>query len=425
MERFQYYLEIVPLPFLIGMPIAAIMALLITPGRLRLSLALILMVCWLTLGRMEGIGTIQAFAKATSVLVYLLVLISALLHPGPRRSLPGIVWIYPIMAAIAHIYVLSVVDRELALAIRIQWLILTLAAIAVARTIVDRETLEKIFRPLTLGFALALAFPLSALVIDPANAIDANRRFTPYDVNPNQIGVLFSLCAVLSTYRVVNKSGQLFRYLYIGTAVLAAGLAVLTASRSTLVTLVVPMMPLVLVLTRRPVITTAVAVSMILILNWVFQLAETSDLTRLSDAITARPEQWMTYLKIIIRRPVFGLLGVSRDASTHAAHLGFDPHNAYLAALYLGGLSFALPMFFLVFMSMMAVFTSWRSRKYMSYDPLFVSVMAALLLVMYAHGFVNSMVYHPTYTWSYLHILLSILFLAWAGDVRAWKSQSA
>ena len=48
-----------------------------------------------------------------------------------------------------------------------------------------------------------------------------------------------------------------------------------------------------------------------------------------------------------------------------------------------------------------------------------------LLLAMYIQGLFNQVVYWPTYTWSFLHVVLACLFIAIWQDIRDGKIEEA
>jgi hypothetical protein len=63
----------------------------------------------------------------------------------------------------------------------------------------------------------------------------------------------------------------------------------------------------------------------------------------------------------------------------------------------------------------------WKFRNYLPGDPLLYSILVMLLLAMYIQGLFNQVVYWPTYTWSFLHVVLACLFIAVWQDIRDGK----
>ena len=55
---------------------------------------------------------------------------------------------------------------------------------------------------------------------------------------------------------------------------------------------------------------------------------------------------------------------------------------------------------------------------YLGGNSLVYSVMYMLLMAMYLQGFFNQVVYWPTYTWSFMHVVLAGLFIAIWKDIE-------
>src|SRR4051794_27578389 len=167
MDTVDKYLTFVSLPQLIGGFFAALVVICFVPGRLRLSVSLAIMVVTFAVSIMTSLGTPTAAAKASLNGVLFLVIISALMHPGPRRRLPLIVWAYPLIAVLSFVYVLTVNDTAHALVIRLQWVLTTLSALLVLRVATNQERLMPILRGLAVGAAIAVLIAFSALIIEP------------------------------------------------------------------------------------------------------------------------------------------------------------------------------------------------------------------------------------------------------------------
>ena len=88
-----------------------------------------------------------------------------------------------------------------------------------------------------------------------------------------------------------------------------------------------------------------------------------------------------------------------------------------LETLYVGGLVYGLPTFFLAGYTGLCIFRSWRNRRLIFADPLLISFLAALLVMTYAHGFVNHSLYYPTTTLAFVHVLLSVFFMGLSMDL--------
>src|SRR5690606_25380751 len=173
----------------------------LVPPRLRLRAALIGLVPYLTIGRLPELGFAYQLCKATGWAALLAVAAAAMMQPGDVRRPHWIAWVYVAVAAIAPVYVLTTEDSFFAIALRIQWLIMILAAIAVVRTIHDGPSLERVMRSLQIGFAIALLLPFADLMMRGSGAFRAGLgRFEPLGANSNQIGIFIATGFVFNAY---------------------------------------------------------------------------------------------------------------------------------------------------------------------------------------------------------------------------------
>jgi hypothetical protein len=419
MDRIDFYLDVVPLPVVVAAALGVILAFLAIPARMRLVVALVALPVWLTIAQLPGLGLIQAVAKVSSSMGYMLVAIAAMLHPGPRRRLPAILWLYPVMACVAFVYVLGVEDRFLAMALRIQWLMLTVAAVMLARTLVTGEDVHRVVYALALGCVLAIGLPLSGLILFPGEAfLKGMNRFQPYGVNSNQIGVLFALTVPLAVYTALSRRGAFGRPVLLFAAAVTLGMALITGSRQTILAICIVMIPLLLRFTRRPVVTLLAAGIVAGGLSWLLGMAEIDALRRFTSLESGRVEIWLAYLPVLRERLYFGLGGTTGFSFLKDMSVGMHTHNAYLDMLHLGGLSFFVPMMILAVYSAFCTWRVWRVRRHLGVDPLLISLLAVLLMTMYFQGLFNQVVYWPTYSWSFLHVILACLFVGVAADLR-------
>jgi len=419
MERFAYYLEIVPLYVLFGMPVLLLFVMMMTPPRLRLGASLVLMVIWLTLGRLPDLGFIQAVTKSTLTGSFLLVITAAYLHPGPKRMLPPIVWLYPVMAVISVIYVLRVEDRTLAIVLRFNWLLLVIAAIRVAKTIVDSHSLHYVIRSLCVGLMLGLLVPFSALVRNPHEAFGGGfHRFSPFGANPNIIGTLFLLSAPICVYLFFHDKARVWRFLLIGFGALAVALGLLTSSRSVIFLMAIPIAAVIMKEMRRPILMLVAGGILSIVIWWILGLTGSETrFSRLGNLETSRGEIRLEYSRIIARRPIFGLMMASNESYLISNEIGAHPHNVYVETLYLGGISYALPMFFLMFRAAYGTLRIWWRRKQIWIAPLTANLLAGLMATFFLHGIVNGSIMYPTYAWAFAHILFSLLAITWSADI--------
>ncbi len=420
MDKIGAYLEVVPLPLLLVAFVGAVVVFVVIPAKYRMPAALSLMMIWLPLGEMPDLGLIHAIAKITGFAVYGLVAVTAWLDPGPRRRTPPLAWMYLVIAAFAFAFILTVSDFLLALAVRVQWMIMVVAVLSVCRTIVDEASLQRVIRAITFGLAVALLVPLSSLVLHPTVSFRGAGfgRFFPYGTNANHIGVLFALAGPLTLYWAIRTPILFLKPILAGFTAMAVGMGLLTASRSTMVVMIGASFPLVVFLTRRPVMTAIAGLIVAGGIAWVFGFAGTVQLDRFESLETGRVGTGLRYLGIVSERPFLGLLETEGESFLRSDFTGqAHAHNGYLETLYFGGLAYAMPVFFLVAYTGWCTVRTWRHRRVIGADPLLINLLIAFMVMIYAHGFVNHSLFYPTTNLSFFHVLLSVFFIGLARDL--------
>jgi len=409
-------LQIVPLWALLIAPASLFVGFLAIPGKIRLYVAVASMAIWLACNNFLSLPYVHVIAKPTTVLAYTLTAFAAIIHPGPRRSLPGVVWIYVALAFIEFFYVLTVKDLTFALAIRIQWMMLTISAILLARCMVDDLALTRVVKALGVAGLVIIGMVLAGLIFLPSFR---NGRLEPLGAPSNIGGVIFTSAAPICFYLGIRSPRIVVKTLMFATAGLGLALAALTASRSTMVTIMMVMFPMLLFLTRRPAIT-ILAVGVVLTgLFWAIGFGEeyAFNMHRLESLETVRGEMFFTYLATVVQeRPLVGLL--FSDGQSFLFQTAGNPHNAYLYILYLGGVSLFLPVFGMVVYTSYCTVYAWRHRGRLDNDPLMISMLAAYMAAIYAHGFVNAEIVYSTSIWPFIHIFLSVLMITAAHDLR-------
>ncbi|MBW3601345.1 MAG: hypothetical protein KY434_01440 [Actinobacteria bacterium] len=408
MERISAYLDVVPVEVLSVGTAAVLLALFSLPARRRMPLSLAVTVIWLTLGQLEGLGWVASAAKASSLVPLLVVAGTGALHPGPRRTPFRPAYAYPVVALLACAYVLNTVDVSIALVIRLQWLAATVAALMVFHTIVDPHSLLLVVRSIAHGAAVSLVLPLSALITDPAAAISGYYRFEPWGANPNAIGLLFVLAAPLCLY-LSSEESERWRWPLLGASAAAVGMAVITAGHGTMLSLIVATLPAAVTrMRRRGLVATLVIATAV----WLtIQVAPRAGLDRYGTLDTQRLAIAARYLDAVAERPVFGLLFSDGEWAVADDEIGALTHNAFLDWLYLGGWSLAAPMIALAGATAWSATRLWRERRRLPYPEDLIGVLIGLVAAMYLQAMLNTILYYPTYSWSLVHLLLSMWFI--------------
>jgi hypothetical protein len=410
MDRLAERLDVVSLPVAAALACAIALLLIVTPSRVRLPLALATMVIVLTVSRLSDIGPLASLAKVLSGFSFVVVAIAAYLQPGKRAPVPRVCWGYALVGAAGIWYVTHTEDHTLAIVIRVQWLLLAVSAILTARTVVDERSLRRVLLGILGGCGVASLITFSAIVVAPIQALQNGfGRFMPYQVNPNQIGVLFAITIALGMYFSLRLQNSVAKALIVGITAIALGQGVLTLSRGSFLVIALAATPSVFVALRRPLFAIASLSILGTVLVLLVRAAESSDFEHVNGSIEHRTHLTLAVLDEFRERPWFGL--ASTDG-LEAYDADLNAHNAYVEMLYLGGLSLALPMFALQFLGHWQMVRVWMRRRQLPVDPLLVSVLAGLSIAIFAHGFVNNMILYPTYTWAFLNVFVACLFIS-------------
>jgi len=174
------------------------------------------------------------------------------------------------------------------------------------------------------------------------------------------------------------------------------------------------------VLSKRPIVTMFGVVLAAIGVGWIMSIgADIAPLERLGSLETGRPQLWWRYItEVFSRRPLTGLLGIGGESYFRSNIIGQHPHSAWMNMMYHSGLLLFIPMFSMVIYSVYSGFNVWRNRKYIVGDSLLYSIVFLLLLAMYVQGTFNQVVYWPTYSWSFLHVVLASFLITVWHDIR-------
>ena len=421
MERTDIYLQIITnQPWLLSPILIALVIFFFIPKDKRLFIAIMMVTPWLQMGRSQDLSLIAAAAKLSSGLAFLLVAFASWTHPFPKRRLPGILYLYPIMAVVWIITTLGVTERDVAIVLRIQWLIVTVAALSLARTVVTYADFKRIINALTVGCMVALLVPISALILFPGESfLRGIGRFTPYGSNSNQVGMLFALSAPLLGYAMISWPKRYKPFLIVMLS-LTLGMALLTASRQTMLSILITSFPLIWVLSKRPVVTTFGVTLAAVGLGWIMSVgADIAPMERLGSLETGRLQLWWRYItEVFSSSPFTGLLGTGGESYFRSNFIGQHPHSAWMNMMYHGGLILFVPMFSMVVYSSYSALKVWKNRKRLVGDQLLYSIVFLLLVAMYVQGCFNQVVFWPTYTWSFLHVVMASFFVCIWQEIR-------
>ena len=429
MDRIEIYLQIISeQPILLVPIVLCIIAFFAIPADKKLFMSLVILVPWLTIARSTGMGPFAVAAKLSSGIAYLLIAYSAFTHPGHKRQIPWIVWMFVIVGCMGIFYVFTTQERTLALVLRSQWVCLTLAGVLTAQTIVYLSDFRRVIDALTWGCVFALIVPLSGLILFPTESfLRGVGRFQPWGANSNQIGMLFALATPLLVYTLISTKRITMRPLLLSALIAALGMALMTGSRQTMLAIFLVLIPVIMVMVKRPIITICALGVAFVGLSVVLSIGEEADFQRLGSLDSGRLDIWKLYFtQVFPSRPLFGLLGTSGESYFKAvSEVGMHPHNAWFYLMYVGGISFAGPMLYLTMYSTYSAWKVWRYRYNLPGDPMLYNIMFMVLVAMYIQGLFNQVVYWPTYTWSFLHVVLSSIFICIWRDIKSGNTKWA
>lgn len=415
MDRIQVYLDIVPLPVILGIGVIGGLVVMLIPASVRFTVFLTGLPLWLALSRFPSLGPVQAISKVTGMFYFAVVAFAAMTYPGPKRSTPGILWLYPLLGFLAIFYVLGAEDRAIAIVLRLQWFFLTLASIMVVRTITTEHQLKRVLAMLTIGTSAATLLAFAAVVKDPAAAFAGGLgRVQPWGANQNHVGPIFILGTPLSLYFALRLRSQFLRLMSLGVAGICGLMGLLTASRSVVFPLVGLLGVVGWELRRKPFVVFGAAVVGVLMAVYAGNVVADANVDRLGSLESERFTRWAEYFQVIMEHPIFGIMFETGELAASDVDIGGHAHNAYIDALRVYGFSLCTPLFGLALYSVWCAFRVWTRRRFFCSDPLLITMLFAFLGAVYFHGLVTIVIYYPNYTWSFFHVFLSTLFMTLA-----------
>jgi len=416
MDRLSQYLEIVPLPVLVGGSVAAFIMIMMIPTRWRLDVLLAVLPLWLTLGQFQRLGAISAVAKASGAPLLAMVALSAFLTPGPKRRIGVLPHLFVVHAIVAFPFMLTVIDRNAALVIRLQWLVLVLAAIGTVRTICTEEDLLKRLKALGIGLGLTLIAASADLIMNPSLIFASGLgRMQIWGANQNQVGTALVAAMPILVYFGLRPSLAIWwRLAALGLAGMGGLIASGTASRSVVFPIALLLAAIGWRVLKRPIALVGAGLTIIVVLAVSGSAVQDVDTDRLKTLESERFSQWAAYFEDIRTsgRIVTGLLGKRDVGSEVAPNIDAHPHNAYILLLYQYGLPIALLMLCLLGAAFFATVKTWRLRRYIAHDGELITLCAAIVCVVYFHGMTTITILHPTYAWAFLHVMMVTLFMS-------------
>jgi hypothetical protein len=305
------------------------------------------------------------------------------------------------------ICVLGSSDFSTAVLISILWVLVVLAATLASMTVTTQADLELVLRSICLGSGLACVIAATSLFVgEGMGAKEWTGRFAPYGANPNQIGTVFVLALVFGLYFAIQGRSILERCLFGGIATIAMGELLLSLSRASILIGCVAIIPLLARFYKRPILLFFIFLATGALFALFLSRMQAASLDHVY-ASTERAHHWQMGLNEVWERPLFGLMS-QMDVS--AIEKDWNAHNAFIHLLYIGGVSLAGPLLSLYVLGLyFAVCVALNPKKH-HFSPSLLRQLALLLGLFVAHGFVNEILFYPTYAWSFLAVFLCFLF---------------
>lgn len=396
------------------------------PRKYHLAAALAFLAAWLNLSRFSQLAPITSIAKVTFWLPIVLVIVAALLHPGPKRKVSPWMFIYFVIPFIGMACIATTNDATLGMVYQLNLFLVSLTAFCVLRTIVDYKSFCYVMWSLGIGLLVPLGVTTYAMLLG-GHFRPGLGRFEPYGILSNQLIPMLLQFMVISLLFFHGTANFVSRVAAIALFGLAGAQLIATGSRQGLVTLMLVLIPWGTVVVRRPLIAALCVIVASASFVYVFGfLSEATGVGRLSSTDDSnRIEIAKLYTQTIAERPVIGLLGTRHQSCIVAQGAPTHAHNAYLEALYIGGIVYGGPLLLVVAMTVYsAVYVFWY-RKEVNLDRAQSLLLCGFMAAIYAHGLISNMPFTSVSSWSFINILLSGFFLNLRGDLIAKHSAAS
>ena len=426
MDKLQIYLQIIPLPVLVGVMAVAGLVWMMIPSSQRLWFMIALMPPWLFLSKCLDLGPIQAATKLSSGLMFLMVALAAWLRPVDRRPIPGAAWLYVAASLYMIACVIGTVNRTEMILLKGQYLALCFAAIMTVSTIQDLDDFARLMKSVAIGTTIAICIAAAGLFIEGRDAFVAGlHRFGPWGSAPNLIGITFAIAGGMLLYLILTTPRGMVRLGCMGLLGLDISFAFLTGSRMSFLSLAVICVLMLFPLVRRPGLFITGAVFAAGVLMAVSGIQEGAGARLMETHTSGRIGLWIDYLGLAFSRPL-GLLGTSGNDGLMDLTINNHAHNAWIDMLYVGGFPLLLMLAIPAFKAAKAIWRSWRMRNLLPTNEqrLVVHTSASIMAAMFLQSMTNQTLYFPTYTWAFLGVVFFVFFMAWEEQDLPWVEEA-
>jgi len=417
--------------------LVVVVGLTLVPPPRRLAVAVAFLVIWLPVGRYSELPVVSEIAAMTTVAPVVGIGWVATRYQGARQRTGWAGVAFVTLAIATFAFLVSTADAAQAMAIQTQWLMLVVVSVLVAQIVLaDHVMMLGLLRGLAVGLLVAGVLAGAALVLDP-DPMTTTSRFSPWGANPNQIAEVFFVG--VPTFLYMGSLSPKRRILWYLASVFAA-FGVILVQSVTAAAMAALMSGIYFWVARSErgsshrsaralLVLVVAAAGVVAAVNGRsddgFPLSPVvrevgGGSTAFEAVVVYRFEIYTGYYELIWERPLAGLLTTQGEQSRVASEVSTFSHSGYLQMAYMGGLLLAGPY---VILCLLTFWSIWRlARRSRSWPPGPHRQTAALLLGLTAgaqvHGWVNVMVFHPTYVWAFCFVLLTLMVLAPARSSR-------
>ena len=377
------------------------------PPMERLAMSLFGLTVCQGIGQFQDFGAVATFGKFLAFPALALIIVSCLMirEPGQTGNPLSFVLIGAAVWGILCVFVS--LDKQLAIPIRLLWLMLVVAAVGVASVADTPAKAVKILSYIFWGMAVITVIALTSIVVGSGGWTG---RLYPYAANPNQISTVFAFTFIYGFYRSVTGKNLLESTFFAVVAGLGGIAIILTVSRAAILLAFIPSLPILMRTSRKParlIGLVLLLVAMALVMLPKFESHSFGHLFE-TEGHGRRTAYWMEGVQQFLESPYVGLLGISND---NAIAKDVNPHNAYVSILCLGGLVLAIPYAIAYGAGLVAAVTVGLKARLRRDDKMLLNVLVLLYVCQLLHGFVNEILFYATFTWAFVATYLCFFFM--------------
>jgi len=405
---FRYFQVVDPFVLVIGIAVLFVV-LIIIPAEKRWLVPFAFGPTWMLVNRMSDFQMIGSYMKVLAVAPTVAMIFGVITGGFPKSKTEPAAFVLILTGVFWIVCIAGTNDFGYGFAVRIQWILMCVAASLVLPLLSNLNYLRIMLRWLYWGYFAAGALMLAAFAFDGGVMyLNGHTRFSPWGSNPNQINMTLTMVFFLSLYMMQTDEKDKKAPIYAASAIASAMMLLLTISRSSIamafvgVAIIAPH-----IIIKRPLLTFSVAVlSIVVSSNYV--LNNDISLNRLNSLQSGREDIAVIYLNEIMKRPISGLLGTSGRSFNSMGRGASHAHNAILAIAYNGGILLLLPFLVIGQKALTSCLYLFRTRKKYNEVSTETTWMVATFVALVASSFNNFAIIWSSYFESFLVLLVGL-----------------